>query len=199
MFITTSARPDPPMAVPRGELDPLFREQKGGVKAADIVKWTSDLRTKAIFPAESQARQRCGLRETGFAQQEEGTGASRTPSGDWKFVVPAGWGDADTEGDASSAPGIFTGVGPMLSALVNVAATSPTDFIDQPKDLKEYGLNPDNPDLIRVEMKTRDGQTIVVDFGKFEAGGPPPPQIPGMPPQPVAGNKVYVRVKDQPG
>jgi hypothetical protein len=80
-----------------------------------------------------------------------------------------------------------------------MAAGSPADFIENPGDLKQYGLNPDNPDLVRVEMKAKDGRTVVGYVGKVEAGAAPPPAIPGMPPQSAGGGKAYVRVEGQPG
>jgi hypothetical protein len=197
VFVTTSARPKRPMAVPRGELDALFREPKSG-KAADLAKWVGDFRTKSVFPAESRAQgEDVVALKLSLPNKKHELALSRVPGRGWKFDVPAGWGSADPDGAPTGAPATFTGVGPLLSALTNVAALSPADFIDEPKDLKDYGLNPDNPDRIRVEMKTKDGQTTVVYFGKMEAGVAPPP-IPGMPPQPPGG-KVYVSIEGQPG
>jgi hypothetical protein len=48
-------------------------------------------------------------------------------------------------------------------------------------------------------MKAKDGRTVVAYIGKVEAGAPPPPSIPGMPPQPAGGGKAYVSVEGQPG
>ena len=39
---------------------------------------------------------------------------------------------------------------------------------EKPADLKEYGLNPDNPDLVKVRVQTREGQSATVLFGKSE-------------------------------
>ena len=210
VFVTTSAQPTRPMAVRRTELDALFRDDAKDGKAVDLAKWTSDFRSPAVFPADSRAMgEDVTFLKLELPNKKQTLALSRAPSGGWKFDSPAGWGDADTEGEQSGPdkltglPDKFTGVGPLLRALANVSALKPDDFIDRPKDLKEYGLNADNPDRIRVEMKTRDGQSVVAYFGKIEAGAapPPPPPIPGMPPHPPMGGagKVYVQIEGMPG
>jgi hypothetical protein len=201
VFVTTSARPARPMAVPRGELEALFRDTKGSGKAADLVKWVADYRVKTVFPADGRAMgEDVAAVKFDLPGKKKELALSRTPAGGWKFDSPAGWGDADAEGDPSGSPTAFTGVGPLLRALTNLSAATAADFIEQPKDLKEYGLNPDNPDRVRVEMRTKDGQVAVVYLGKFEAGAAPPPPIPGMPPHPpTGGGKVYVSVEGQQG
>ncbi|MBN9121819.1 MAG: DUF4340 domain-containing protein [Planctomycetes bacterium] len=199
VFVTTSAQSKRPMAVRRSDLDALFREGDKDGKAVDLAKWTSDFRAPNVFPADSRAMgEDVTLLKLSLPNKKQELALSRAPSGGWKFDAPAGWGDADAEGDGAAPPDKFTGVNPLLRALANVSALAPGDFIDQPKDLKEYGLNPDNPDRIRVEMKTRDGQTVVAYFGKFEAGAAPPP-LPGMPPHPPTGGKMYVQVEGTPG
>jgi hypothetical protein len=206
VFVTTSAQSKRPMAVRRADLEALFRDSDKDGKAVDLAKWTSDFRTPGVFPADSRAMgEDVTFVKLELPNKKQTLALSRASSGGWKFDSPAGWGDADTEGDPTGAPDKFTGVGPMLRALANVSALTPKDFIDEPKDLKEYGLNADNPDLIRIEMKTRDGQSVTAHFGKIDPGKappPPPPPLPGMPPHPPMGGtsgKVFVRVDGLPG
>ena len=199
VFVTTSTRARP-MAVPRGELDALFRDQKGSGKAVDLAKWTADFRVKSVFPSDSRAMgEDVEYVKLELPNKKKELALARTAAGGWTFASPAGWGDADSEGDPTGSPLAFTGVGPLLRALANVSALATGDFIDNPKDLAEYGLNPDNPDRVRVEMRTKDKQTAVVYFGKTEGGAAPPPPLPGMPPQPPPGGKVYVSVEGTPG
>ncbi len=195
VFVTTSSQSKRPMAVRRGDLDALFREPKDGTAGA-LAKWTSDYRTPAIFPSDTRA---AGEDVTSvkleLPNKKKELALSRV-LGVWKFDSPAGWGDADVEGAEAGTPGTFSGVRRLLGALTSVSAATPGDFIDSPKDLKEYGLNADNPDLVKVELKTREGSAVVY-FGKREAAALPA-MPPGMPPQmPTA--KVYVRVEGQPG
>ncbi len=200
VFVTTSARPKRPMAIPRGELEPLLREAKKEGKAVDMAKGSADFRVKTVFPGDSRAMgEDVASLTLELPNKKKELKLIRSPSGGWKFAIPAGWGDADYDGDPAGSPLTFTGVGPLLRALTNVSAISAADFIDNPKDLKEYGLNPDNPDRVRVEMVTKEGQKAVVYFGKVEGGLPPPPMMPGMPPQPPPSGKVYVSIDGQPG
>lgn len=206
VFVTTSSQSKRPMAVRRSDLEALFRDSDKDGKAVDLAKWTSDFRTPGVFPADSRAMgEDVTFVKLTLPNKKKELALSRSSGGGWKFDSPAGWGEADTEGDPTGAPDKFTGVGPMLRALANVSALSPKDFIDDPKDLKEYGLNADNPDLIRIEMKTRDGQSVGVYFGTIDPGKvapPPPPPLPGMPPHPPMGGtpgKVFVRVDGLPG
>jgi hypothetical protein len=198
VFVTTSSQSSRPMAVRRTDLDALFREPDKDGKAVDLAKWTSDFRAPAVFPADSRAMgEDVASIKLELPNKKKELALSRS-GGKWKFDSPAGWGDADTEGDPTGPSDKFTGVGPLLRALANVTALVPADFIDNPGPLAQYGLNPDNPDRIRIEMKTRDGQSAVVYFGKIEAGTAPPP-IPGLPAHPPAAGKVFVSIEGLPG
>lgn len=199
-FVLTSKRPKRPMAVPRGDLDALFREPKGGVRATDIAKWTADYRAKNVFPGDTRAfgEDVTFLKLSLPNKKGQEFALARGPGG-WKFEAPA-WGDADPDGDPAASATQFTGVLPLLRTLTNLSAATAADFIDAPKDLKEYGLNPDHPDRVRVEMKTKAGQTAVVYIGKYEpALAPVPPKKDGFPPPPPEGGKVYVSIEGTPG
>jgi hypothetical protein len=195
VFVSTPQRARP-MAVPRGELEALFLgDKKGGASAAEIAKWAADYRLRSIFPGDSRALGEDVVSvKLSLPNKKKELALSRTPSGGWKFDAPAGWGDADPEGDGP-ALNTFTGVNPLLRALTTLAAGSAADFIESPGDLKQYGLNPDNPDLVRAELKTREGQTAVVLIGKTEGSIAPPPAKIAAPPT----GKVFVGIEGQPG
>jgi hypothetical protein len=196
VYVVTSSRPARPMAVPRTDLQALFRETKGGVKASEIAKWANDYRLKSIFPGDStRLAEGVNLLKLSLPNKKAELALARTPGGGWKFEAPAGWGDADPEGDASPVGG-FTGVNPLVRTLTDLSATTAADFLDAP-DLKPYGLNADNPDLVRAELKTADGQTAVVFVGKIETAAAPPPKLEGLPPP--GGGKVFIRIEGRPG
>ncbi|MDY3554675.1 DUF4340 domain-containing protein [Gemmata sp. JC717] len=196
VFVTTSAQPKRSMAVRRDDLMALFREPKDG-SAAALAKWTADYRATNVFPANPQSvGEDVASVRLELPNKKQALALTHTASGPWTFDAPANWGDADVEGDAVPLPGTFTGVRRLLGALTSLNAATPADFIDQPKDLKEYGLNADNPDLVKVELKTRDGQSATVFLGKRETA-PAAPAMPGAAPQP--NSKVYVRVEGLPG
>ena len=180
VFVTTSAQPDRPMAVPRGEVGSLFRTgEAGGTEAGSAALWTSDLRTKSGFPSDSRAMgEDVAYLKLELPNQKKEVALARGPGGRWQFESPAGWGAADAQGDPVPSTTTFTGVTPLIRTLTNVSAATAGDFIDNPGDLKQYGLNPDNPDLARVTMRTKDGQSAVVLIGKAV---PPDPKAQASP------------------
>ncbi|MCI0703794.1 MAG: DUF4340 domain-containing protein [Planctomycetia bacterium] len=197
VFVTTTSQPKP-MAVRRSDLDVLFNKSGDGT-AGSMARWTSDYRSPAVFPSDLRmAGDDVASVTLTLPNKGKTLALTRVLGGNWQFVTPAGWGNADSEGDMSAPPGSITGVRKMLGSLTSLAAGTPDDFLESPKDLKEYGLNRDNPDLVKAEVKTRDGQSATVYIGKFEAGPPAPPSMPGMPPMP-GGGKVYVQIEGQPG
>ncbi|MCS6864695.1 MAG: DUF4340 domain-containing protein [Gemmataceae bacterium] len=196
VFVTTSARPDRPQAVPRMQFDALFRDKRGQGKAVDFVKWAADFRSKSVFPADSRAfGEDVSALRLALPQQKLEVALSRTASGDWQFDLPAGWGAADPQGDVGTALETFNGVSPLVRTLTNMAAASANDFLDNPGDLKQYGLEPENPDRIRVEMRTKDGQSATVFIGKADV----PPKTDDKSPPPTTSDKVFVMIEGQPG
>lgn len=200
VFVTTSAQSKRPMAVLRADVDALFRDDAKGDTAGDLAKWTGDFRATNIFPSDAPARgQDVASIKLELPNKKKELRLSQTASGGWKIDAPFAGADADQDGDPLGSPDKFTGVSPLLSALTNVSATT---FIEAPGDLKQYGLNDDYPDRVRIEMKTKDNQTVVVFLGKFEPGAAAPkmPQMPGHPP--AGGGStgtVYARIEGQPG
>jgi hypothetical protein len=195
-FVTTPKRPRP-MAVARSTVDPLLKDStKAAAKAGDIAKWTSDYRTKQVFSVDPRtgADDVTAIKLTAKGKEL----ALSKAGGGWKFDAPAGWGEASVAGETTAAnPNAITGVRPLLNTVVNLQAATADDFIESPADLKEYGLNADNPDRIRVELKGKDGPAEVAFIGKkVDAGPAPPPAFPGAPPPPA---KVYVQVEGSPG
>ena len=77
----------------------------------------------------------------------------------------------------------------MLNMLTALQVGGPEDYIEQPgEDLSKYGLDPANPNRVRVELKTRTGPPEVVYFGKpVEEGG-----------KPVLPAEVYARLEGDP-
>ena len=193
-FVTTRERTRP-MAVPRTAVDALLREARAG-DAGDLAKWTNDYRAKEVFSdARGGGEDVNAVKLTLPNKGNQELALTRSGAG-WTFAAPAGWGDAAVAGDtsAAAAPNTITGVRPLLAALTGLRAAGPDDFLPDPKDLKEYGLDPGNPDLLRVELTPKDGKPEVVFVGKKADATPP---APGSFAPPAA--KVYVRVEGVPG
>ena len=107
-------------------------------------------------------------------------GLVRSGSG-WEFTAPSGWGAADIAGDERAAPTAITGVSPLINTLTNLQAAGPADFVESPtkEQLKQYGLEEGNPDIVRVEITSRNNEKLVAFIGKKEPATPATPPAPG--------------------
>jgi hypothetical protein len=197
VFVTTSTRKRP-MAVLRSDLAALLRDAQSEGKAGDLAKWTSDYRSKTIFPSDSSGPSAADEVQAVKLTSKGKTLTLSRAGGKWHFEEPKNWGDAATDGDPAN-PTSFTAITPLLNAVTSLRAQSGDDFIEQPKDLKEYGLEPGNPDMIKVEAELKDGQKdkpFVLWIGK--KADAPAPKDAKMPPPPTSG-KVFVRVEGEQG
>jgi len=188
-----------PLAVNRSVVDPLLSNTQKSGKAADLAKSEGDFRNKNIFPVESfRAEEESQKLELSLVNQQKSFVLEKT-SGGWQFQVPKGWGMADVQGDPQSAAGTFTGVRPLLNALTSLRASSKGDFIELPtaEQLKQYGLQNDDPDLIQVRLTTKDKETATVFIGKPDTLEPKGDKK--DPPLPVGDEKRWVRIEGQPG
>jgi hypothetical protein len=191
-FVNTAARPRP-MAVARGDVDALLKGETAD-HAAKQAKWATDYRAKSVFAVNplSGGDDVTNLKLT--RNNKDLALARGKASGGWEFAAPAGWGDAAASPDPAAPPGTLTGVRPIVSGLVGLAAGGPEDFLDAPADLAQYGLNPGNPDRIRVELRTNDGKTEVAYIGKKTEEKKDDKKDAFTPPA-----KVYVQVEGTPG
>ena len=194
-FVNTPGRARP-VAVPRSAVEPLLRtaDRKSG-PAGDLAKWTADYRARQVFAVDPRAGTD-DIAAVKLTLPNQGKELALAKSaGGWAFTSPAGWGDADPVGDPA-APGAITGATQLLTLVAGLKALAPDDFIETPGDLKEYGLNPDDPDLLRVEITPTDGPPGVAFLGNSVDPNADKPKVPGTPPAP---GKVYVRVEGTPG
>ncbi len=192
-FVTTSARPRP-MAVSKSALDALLKDtDRAFGHAKDMVKWTTDYRTKAVFAADTRAAGD-DVKIVKLSLTNNDLALSRRKAAS-ENAAPAGRGDATAAADPSAAPGTLTGERPLVSGLVGLAAGSAADFLDAPADLAQYGLNDGNPERVRVELKTADGKTEVAFIGKKVDGDKKDEKKDAFAPP----SKVYVQLEGTPG
>ena len=178
VFVTTSARPGRPMATPRGSVESLFRGTGGSGKAVDLAKWASDFRVKSVFAADTRGAGDDVASVTIGAKGK--TLELERVGGAWKFTNPAGWGEADLSAirppcRATSPESVHcSACSPVCRSL------APADFVENPtpQQLKDFGLNEDNPDLVRVEIKNKDGEATVAFIGKTDTTPPAAPAFP---------------------
>jgi hypothetical protein len=196
VFVTTSARPKRPMAVSRSAVEPLFQRSSVVGKTSDLAKWVGDFRARQVFAGDTHGMGDDTVRVS-LTHNNKNLTLERSGAG-WKFVNPAGWGDADPIGDVASTSGTFTGVNRLLNTLTNMQAGSAADFVENPgaEELERYGVNENSPGVVKVELKNKDGETTTAFIGKKDVpAAPSPPPRPGMP----ETGKWWVRVVGQQG
>jgi hypothetical protein len=186
-YVTTSAAPGRPLAVRRSDLSALFRDSARGQdgEAWKLARWLSDYRVRRLIAPD--VRDPSEVESVKITTAGKELALRQTSPGEWKFDAPPGLGEADYEGDTEPRPNTapFTGVRPLVNMLTAIQVASPDDYIDRPEDLAKYGLAPNDPGVIRVELKTKAGPPEVVYFGKpVEEGG-----------KPAVPAKVYARLE----
>ena len=188
-YVTTSAAPRTPLAVRKSDLSALFRTGATDGAAWKLAKWLPEYRVRRILAAD--VRDPSEVQSVKVTTGGKELALVQTSPGEWGFTSPPGYGAADYEGDSAPRPNSapFTGVRPMLNMLTALQVGGPDDYIEQPgEDLSKYGLDPANPNRVRVELKTRTGPPEVVYFGKrVEEDG-----------KPVLPAKVYARLEGDP-
>jgi len=166
VFASTAAHPDRAMAIRRSSLESLFTEaarKSAGEPASTFAKNVSDWRNlRPLGGAPSIPHP--PVAALTLTSKNKSLSLAKNKDA-WTITEPS-LGAADTAGDSAPTPGKFTGVSPMIAAIVQLGAATPKDFIESPRDLKEFGLNADNPDLVKVEVKTAEGKATTLLIGK---------------------------------
>ena len=186
-FVTTGERPNTPVAVKRSDLAVLFRDGTKDGKAGPMAKWITDYRLRRllgvdIFDAVAQAK---AIRIKAAGKE---LALSRVANSEWKFDAPPGYGLADIAGDPEK-PDAITGVRPLVVLFTTLQATANDDFIENPEPLEKYGLAPNDPNLIRIELIPADGPPDVLLVGKTVEGSKPEKRF-----AQVVGERCVVKV-----
>jgi hypothetical protein len=145
VFVTASTRPKEPVAVKKSRL-------------AGVFKSVNDFRARELVAANTNEAQSVELQGHG---QKEPIILEKDTGGRWAFKKPAGFGEADYEGEgppplATEARKI-TGVLGLLQAVTGLRVEGEGDFIADnvsAQELKDkYGLDGSDPATLRVEIK----------------------------------------------
>lgn len=163
-----------PMAVPTSKLRNLFRPDAKDGKAASLVKWRTDFRPRALLAGEVGD---VATSSDAIAVSRGDKALALTRGGDeWRFTQPAGFGPADVNGASVPDPAQFTGVRPLLNALVSLQTTGSADVTEDvpASELPKYGLAPaDNPLTVVYTPKGKPPQTLLVGKRLTDKDGKP--------------------------
>jgi hypothetical protein len=151
VYANTSAQQSP-VALKKSSLASLFRDLPEAQTAGDLFKNANEYRQQDLLLAGASFNAidvASGIRLHG---DKGDVVINKTSGGTWQFEKPAGYGDADVEGELSgagtdSAP---SGVKPLLTALAAIRVQSHDDWIENVTDFKQYGLEP--PEGPRIEV-----------------------------------------------
>jgi len=177
VYVLTSDRPDKPQAARRSDFTALFKtDAKGATNAGQLVREVSDFRPVKLLGD--------GLMDPVNQVQSmrviDGTDEmSLVREGDkWRFRVPANYGEAETEADATMTakegkPGIAS-VRQLLNTIVDIHPRDRSQYIEGDRDLAKYGLDPNQNKPMQIDFTRDDGvkETIFVsDAIKTEKEG----------------------------
>jgi hypothetical protein len=157
VYVTSSDRPNEPIAVRRMDLDTLFKS-------------LNDFRSKSLAAESAFDIQSIKFKEP----KHDEVALEKSKDNRWRFDKPA-FGEADYDGESpvpgadANAPKPITGVKDLLQAVVDIRVESDDDFGAvgvADADLTDKGLDSDKPELLRIEVERQPG------FGAKEGAEP---------------------------
>jgi hypothetical protein len=155
--LSSDAKDQKPWAVRKSNLSGLFKfpDPPDAANTAALVRGLNDFRSTKLLGQEIRdaINQSQAIR---LRQGKQEVAMSRRPDGAWRFDQPPEWGLVESEGGFGPSPdGRVTNLRRLLENVYNIQVMSPQDFIDNPQELAKYGLNTDNPDVLRIEVQRR--------------------------------------------
>src|SRR5262249_1366595 len=128
------------------------------VTAGDALKVVADFRSREMLLDGAGFNPAEAVRSVKLADEKTELALAKQADGSWKYEKPANFGAADAKGEMNPAATLAdanapSGVEPLLTALANLKPTSGEDFIDDAKDLAQYGLEPGKEVGPKIEIE----------------------------------------------
>ncbi len=166
-FVTTGTEPNRPFAVPTTSLAAIFKD--GDKVEGEAWKYARDLvdfRARGLFSVGGTML--TDAKALKLKQGKATLALEKDKTGTWVFTEPTGFGDADLGGDPVANSAVFSGVRPLLVFLGGLQVTGPADFLESvsKEDEKKYGLDPDDPTVVRIDYTPANGATEILYVGK---------------------------------
>lgn len=190
VYATSSDAPKEPVAIRRSSLGALFKDKGSGDVAGDFCRTVSDFRPRELM-LERATNPTGVVRSVRVKGEKSEIVVNKTSDGKWQFEKPAGFGDADLDGDPTVGAGgdvVPTGVKPLLDAVARIQAGGGDDYLENITDFSQYGLAPGKEAGPRIEI-VRDNP----------AGGDAPPitETLSIGKKDEKGDRVFVRPGDE--
>jgi hypothetical protein len=176
-----------PMAIKRSGLATLLREAGDVQTAGELFKNVNEYRSKDLL-LENAFNAADVVRTIRLKGEKGEVVLNKTTGGGWQFERPAGFGDADLDGDMSGAgtDAPPSGIKPLLSSLSGIRVSGADDFIENVTDFKQYGLEAGKEVGPRIE--------IVRNAPGGDANAPPVTEVLTVGKKDEKGDRVFVRV-----
>lgn len=165
-----------PMAVLTSSIrSSLFRPDAKDGLPATMVKWRTDFRPRSLLATDVRDAE-ADSDAVALTRGDKSLALART-DGEWRFAAPP-LGAADVNGASEPDPARFTGVRPLLNAILFLQTNGPADVTEEvpAADLGRYGLAPaDTPLVVSFTPKGRPAQTLLIGKKVTDKDGKPLP------------------------
>ena len=189
VYATSSDAPKQPAAIRRSSLRGLLKDSGPSDTAGDALRTVSDFRPRDLIleRATNPAAITRSVRVKGPSAEIV---VNKTSDGKWQYEKPAGFGDADLDGDTTVGAGgdvTPTGVKPLLDSIARIQAGSGDDYVENVTDFSQYGLTPGQESGGRIE---------IVRDNPAGADAPPITESLAIGKKDEASGRVFVRAGD---
>ncbi|HEY8503872.1 MAG TPA: DUF4340 domain-containing protein [Gemmataceae bacterium] len=157
VFVLTPDAPDTPRAVPRGQIDGLFKQLAAADipatgDAAEYVRDLSDFRSLNLLGGSVRVPTE-EVRAVRLQHGDKVLALRRSEGGVWDITQPENFGRAEMGTGAVGAAGQVTGVRSLLSAVTSISVPSHDAYIEDVSDFAEYGLGDKEPATLSVRLE----------------------------------------------
>ncbi len=177
VYVLTSDDDQRPQAAKRSDFHALFKSDspKGATNAGQLVKDVNDFRPLKIIGDGAMGPLDQIVRSLSVRTDKNEIALFREPGGNWKFRVPANYGEAATDAtpvssQAKDGSGAIGSVSQLINTISNIQPANRKGIIDAGGDLAKYGLAATNKPL-QIDFSRSDGvkETMYVS-GPIKAG-----------------------------
>jgi Domain of unknown function (DUF4340) len=162
VYVLTADRPDKPQAARRSDFNALFKQDnpKGATNAGQLVRDVTDFRPLKLLGdgLMDPVNQVQYLRVIDGADEMT---LVREANNVWRFRVPANYGEAETEADATFAAkepkSSINSVRQLVNTIVDIHPRDRSQYIENARDLAKYGLDPTKNKPMQIDFTRDDG------------------------------------------
>ncbi len=161
VYVLTSDQPKKAQATLTKRLSALFKEKApDSSDTAALVRDLDDFRTRTLL-GEGIAPEEAMIKLTSIKLTvgKKVVHLSRNnPDRVWRFEKPEGYGDVETSRPLDKEFNVnkFQHLPKLLSAILTLEVPTADDFLKGPLDLTAMGLDPSNPELLRIDLERDD-------------------------------------------